>query len=62
MSFEDRKPMSIPLAHETLQLAQKSEQNLMDMSFSRIDRKLYPPRPIKDLTLLLKNRQPDSIL
>ena len=56
MNFEERKPTNIALSQDTLQLAKKNQQeNLMDMSFSRIDRSLYPPRPVKDLTLLTKN-------
>ncbi|CAI2381011.1 unnamed protein product [Moneuplotes crassus] len=60
MSFEDRKPTNI--AQSTLTLANKEEKKLMDISFSRIDRSLYPPKPVKDLCLLTKNRDPKSIM
>lgn len=62
--FEETRPTSIALARVTLESIKTDteQKNLMDVSFNTIDPSLYPKKRVKDFTLLLKNRDLDSIL
>ena len=62
LSFNERKPTNLVLANATLMMGNKSDQKKwLDMSFSNISKALYPIGILKDLTLLLKSREFDSI-
>ena len=62
LSFNDRKPSNLVLANATLMMGNKSDQKKwLDMSFSNINKALYPIGALKDLTIFLKSREFDSI-
>lgn len=61
-NYTDRKPTNIVMAQATLMVAKNSDtQKTLEMSFSSINKALYPGGKLRDLALLSKNRELDSV-
>lgn len=55
MNFNDRRPTNLVLANATLSMGSKGDQKkCLDLSFTNINKSLYPKGELKDMTLLLK--------
>lgn len=63
LSFDTRKPTNLVMAQATLSVGKKGDQKkALEMSFSSINKSLYPGGLLKDMSMLLKNRSRDSII
>lgn len=63
LSFDNRKPTNLVMAQATLSVGKKGDQKkALEMSFSSINKSLYPGGLLKDMSMLLKNRSRDSII
>lgn len=50
LDYHNRKPTNLVLAQATLSTGKKGDQKkALEMSFSSINKELYPPGPLKDL-------------